>query len=178
MTLKHLCLYSLSLLLLVACRHKADDNTPKPVVPASTPSASDSTTPAPDTIHTPSTSIQKAVLQIDSAELTNLRLFGRKQKTFYNPTLLEGEWVLDKWHMQLDSTGQGTRWTSNGDIDRDHPDLFTWTMDSNLLYFEFKLNLGAIIPKMYVVTFVDHESLVYQNAYGTAYMWDRPTSNN
>lgn len=175
--------YALLLLLpvlLAACHRKAD----KAVSPtdtvdtAATTAAPDTTASTPDTAHTPSPTIRKAILQIDSAELTNLRIFGRKQKIFYSPRLLEGEWVLNEWHMLLDSTGQGTRWTPEGDIDRDHPDHFTWTMDSNLLYFEFTLSLGAIVPKMYVVTFVDNESLVYQNAYGTAYMWDRPSANN
>lgn len=165
-------------LLLAACHRKADtaepptDTTPDAVAPAPS-TTTDTLAPTPDTTRTPSIP-PKAVLHIDTAELTHLRIFGRKQKTFYSPRQLEGEWVLDDWHMHLDSNGHGERWNPKEDITRDEPDRFNWTMDSNLLYLEFLLTNGAIVPKMYVVTFVDRESLVYQNAYGTAYMWDRP----
>lgn len=165
-------------LLLAACHRKADtaampaDSIHDTVAATPAPTA-DTLVHASDTTHTPSIS-QKAVLHIDTAELTHLRIFGRKQKTFYSPRQLEGEWVLDDWHMHLDSNGHGQRWNPKEDITRDEPDRFNWTMDSNLLYLEFLLTNGAIVPKMYVVTFVDRESLVYQNAYGTAYMWDRP----
>lgn len=175
-TLRRSILLLLLPLLLAACHRKADtaeppaDTTPDTVAPAPT---TDTLAPSPDTIHTPALS-RKAVLHIDTAELTHLRIFGRKQKTFYSPNLLEGKWVLDNWHMHLDSNGHGERWNPKEDITRDEPDRFNWTMDSNLLYLEFLLTNGAIVPKMYVVTFVDRESLVYQNAYGTAYMWDRP----
>lgn len=163
-------------LLLAACHRKADtvampaDSTLDTVAAAP---ATDTLAPTPDTTRTPAIP-PKAVLHIDTAELTHLRIFGRKQKTFYSPRQLEGEWVLDDWHMHLDSNGHGQRWNPKEDITRDEPDRFNWTMDSNLLYLEFLLTNGAIVPKMYVVTFVDGESLVYQNAYGTAYMWDRP----
>lgn len=180
--MKHLRRYALLLLLallMASCHRKADTadtaaaiTTPETIAPATIHKA-DTMAARPDSIRT-TDSHQKAIMQIDTAELTHLRIFGRKQKTFFSPRLLEGEWVLDDWHMTLDSNGHGERWNLKEGVHRNEADHFIWSMDSNLLYIEFNLSLGGIVPKMYVVTFVDNESLVYQNAYGTAYMWDRP----
>lgn len=178
--MKRSCSWLLLLLVLFSACHRKKDSVPEelsvpPIVaaPFDTIVVRDTVAPTADTAKALAPT-RTMTLQIDTAEQTNLRLFTRKQKTIYNPRLLDGEWVLEGWHMVLDSSGRGERWNEKEDVRRDEADAFSWTIDSNLLYFEFPLSKDAVIPKMYVVTFVDKETLVYRNVYGTSYMWDRP----
>ena len=171
---------AVAVLLLASCHRKTDpvveDEATPPTAPCPLPDTMtlrDTAKVSADGVKNPSSSTTMT-LQIDTAELTNLRLFGRKQKTIYDPHLLVGEWVLEGWHMVIDSNGHGERWNEKEDIRRDEADAFVWAMDSNLLTFEFQIAMGTVIPKLYLVTFLDRESLVYRNAYGTSYMWDRP----
>ena len=115
-----------------------------------------------------------AHLQLDTAETTHLHLWARKQKRIYDARLMFGEWMNGASRMQLDSGGTGRSWDTSDDIMRDEAKTFTWSVDSNLLSIVYKLALGGVVPKMYLVTFVDEESLVYRDDYGMSYMWDRP----
>lgn len=111
--------------------------------------------------------------QFDTAEVTQLRIFARKRITIFSPKLLVGEWKLKDWHMELDSNGIGKRWNMQ-DLDSENEvELFQWSLDSNILSFEFSMVLGGVIPKMYLLTFVDNESLVYCNVFGDSFMWNR-----
>lgn len=109
----------------------------------------------------------------DTAETTNLRLFARKQKTIYSPALMVGEWLRGSEHEQYLSDGTGRHWDTGDDIQRDEAKSFTWTLDSNLLTFKYNIALGGLMVRQYVVTFVDDETLVYSDAYGDSYMWDK-----
>ena len=64
-------------------------------------------------------------------------------------------------------------WDVSEDVAHSEAQRFLWTLDSNLLSIDFRLELGAIVPKRYVVTFADDENLVYRDAYGFSYMWDK-----
>lgn len=109
----------------------------------------------------------------DTAETTNLRLFARKQTTIYSPALMVGEWQRGSEHEQYLSDGTGRHWDTGDDIQRDEAKSFTWTLDSNLLTFRYNIALGGLMVRQYVVTFVDDETLVYSDAYGDSYMWDK-----
>ena len=113
------------------------------------------------------------VLRRDTAEVTNLRLLARKQRTIYSPALLVGEWQHEGEHEQYIADGSGNRWDIGDDIDRREAQPFSWTMDSNLLTMKYTMSLGGIVVRQYVVTFVDDETLVYRDAYGGSFMWDK-----
>lgn len=167
-------------LLLVAChgRQKSPD----------TPVAADTveeTTPCPHptpldgepewqagTDHQPQTTDGHTIHR-DTAATTNLRLFARKQKTIYSPALMVGEWLRGSEHEQYLSDGTGRHWDTSDDVQCDEAKSFTWTLDSNLLTFRYSIALGGLMVRQYVVTFVDDETLVYSDAYGDSYMWDR-----
>lgn len=112
-------------------------------------------------------------LQQDSAEVTNLRIFARKQRIIYSPQLMIGEWQHENEHEQYIADGTGRRWDTGDDLGREEAQSFRWTMDSNLLTFEYRMTFGAVVLRQYVVTFVDDETLVYSDIYGTSYMWDK-----
>ncbi len=163
------------LLLFVACHHgdkqqPSQDSTPAvppPVVADTVP------TPAADTV-VPVVRPKVYITHEDSIERTNLRLFTRKkQRTIYSPALIVGEWLRETKHMTITPDGKGGLWDTGDDIRREEAQPFSWTMDSNLLTFEHHLTLGAVVMRMYVVTFVDDETLVYRNAYGESYMWEK-----
>ena len=109
----------------------------------------------------------------DSAEVTNLRLFTRKQKEIYPPALLVGEWIRGTEHEVYHNDGTGRMWDSSDDVDASEAQRFNWTLDSNLLTIICHLELGGILPKRYVVTYADNENLAYQDLYGKAYLWDK-----
>lgn len=41
----------------------------------------------------------------------------------------------------------------------------------------FPMRMGGVVLKEYLVTYADDESLVYKDAYGTSYMWDKVTQD-
>lgn len=115
----------------------------------------------------------QVALQQDTAEVTNLRIFARKQRTIYSPQLMIGEWLRENEHEQYIADGTGNRWDTGEDIYREEAQKFSWTMDSNLLTIKYTMALGGVMLRHYVVTFVDDETLVYRDAYGDSYMWEK-----
>ena len=69
--------------------------------------------------------------------------------------------------------GSGRYWDASDDVEREEAQSFSWTMDSNLLTFTCRMRLGGVMVREYVVTFVDDETLVYCDAYGGSFMWDK-----
>ena len=126
---------------------------------------------APDTASSQQRTAQQ--LRQDTAEITNLRIFARKQSTIYGSELRGGEWQRGSEHEQYMSDGSGRYWDTSDDVSREEAQDFRWTMDSNLLLFECRMKLGGLMYRRYVVTFVDDETLVYRDAYGGSYMWDK-----
>ena len=114
--------------------------------------------------------------QQDSAETVNLRLFTRKQRVIYDSALMIGEWLQGSEHEQYIADGSGRRWDTGDDVSRDEAQVFSWTMDSNLLTVRYDLKLGGLMIRQYVVTFVDDETLVYRDAYGGTFMFDKVPS--
>lgn len=163
-------------LLFAGCHHrqqetKSDTPMTQPVV-ADSSHAVDSV-PAADTVRRVSATSNELVLRRDTAEVTNLRLLARKQRTIYSPGLLVGEWQREGEHEQYIADGSGNRWDNKDEVYREEAQAFVWTMDSNLLTVKYTMSLGGIVVRQYVVTFVDDETLVYRDAYGSSYMWDK-----
>ena len=165
-------------LLFAGCHHrqhetKSDTSDTQPVV-ADSSHAVDSV-PAADTVRRVSATgtSNELVLRRDTAEVTNLRLLARKQRTIYSPGLLVGEWQREGEHEQYIADGSGNRWDNKDEVYREEAQAFVWTMDSNLLTVKYTMSLGGIVVRQYVVTFVDDETLVYRDAYGGSYMWDK-----
>lgn len=113
--------------------------------------------------------------QCDTAEITNIQFLVRKQRVIYNPSLLLGEWTNGTDHVVYLSSGKGLRWNISDDVTRDEALHFQWTMDSNLLRTIYPLSMGGTVIRSNVVTFLDEESLVYSDNYGSSYMWDKVT---
>lgn len=112
-------------------------------------------------------------MKLDTAETTNLRLFTRKQHTIYSPALMMGIWLRETEHEEFLPDGKGRYWDTKDDVSRDEAQSFLWTMDSNLLVLEFRLEMGAVFYRQYVVTYVDDETLVYRDNFDRSYMWDK-----
>ena len=161
--------------MLTACHHKKEAL--QDSVPAREPEAVDDSLPVAgnDTIR-PDNAHDAYVVCQDSAEVTNLRLFTRKQRVIYDPALMIGEWLQGAEHEQYIADGTGLRWDTDDDINRDEAQVFSWTMDSNLLTIKYTMALGALMMRMYVVTYVDDETLVYRDSYGDSYMWEKVPS--
>ena len=69
--------------------------------------------------------------------------------------------------------GHGCAWDTDDDVTRDEAKRFQWSMDSNLLHVEYPIEMGGMVPRDYLVTYADEESLVYKDEFGTSYMWDK-----
>lgn len=142
------------------------------VIPGEAPAAQDSVADGTAAYRDNSTN-RAPTLHQDSAEITNLRLLTRKQKVIYEAALLVGKWTRGTENEVYLSDGTGRMWDSSEDVSASEAQSFNWTLDSNLLTIICHLELGGVLPKRYVVTFADDESLVYRDNYGTFYMWDK-----
>ena len=112
----------------------------------------------------------------DSVETTNRGFFSRKKVTNFSPELLEGEWRRGGEHEEYMSDGSGLYWDTDEDVRRDEAKIFTWTLDSNRLTFTYDIELGGKTMRQYYVTYVDGETLVYKDAHGDSYVWDKVPS--
>lgn len=169
--------------LLVGCHHKHKDNQTKtttdPTITITTTTdsqkPSDKSEKSDKSISSDQADLQ---LQSDTAVRTDWRISARKNAKIYSPSLLAGEWQNGNLHHQYRSDGTGSRWDLSDDIERHEAQGFSWTMDSNSLTMFFTMELGGVVPKEYLVTFVDDETLVYKDRYGKSYMWDKVTSRS
>lgn len=109
----------------------------------------------------------------DTAEVTNLRIFARKQKVIYNPALLVGEWRCGNKYEEYLADNNGLYWDTDDDVCRKEAPHFQWTMDDNLLKLTYKMAVNGFVTRYFVVTYVDDETLVYRDDYGVSYMWDK-----
>lgn len=162
-----------TVLLLAGCRHarKEQPALPAPSDTVAPPATVDSTPSVlPDSSGRPPRGFQ---LSQDTLPPTDWRLFAPRQKVIYDPKLLVGEWTNGTEHELYMADGTGTRWDDAEDVYREEAQQFRWTMDSNRLNLMFHLALGAVVPRQYLVTFADDENLVYKDAYGFSYMWDK-----
>lgn len=112
-------------------------------------------------------------LHTDTATRTDARLFGRKEATIYSARQLCGKWVMGPVYECYYADGTGKQWDTSEDVDESEAQTFRWTLDSNLLHEVYSMTAGGVVPRDYVVTYADDESLVYKDAFGNAYMWDR-----
>jgi len=163
------------MLLFVACRNNDKQQPVEDSAPAEVPPVTVvDTAPAKPTITT-SPELKPIILtpEEETPEETNLRLFKKKQRTIYTPTLMVGEWVNGSRHMEFTTDGGGCHWDTDEDIRKDEAQKFNWTMDSNLLTFEHPMTLGGVVIRMFLVTFVDDETLAYRDAYDRSFMWEK-----
>lgn len=165
-----------TMIMLVACHRNREKKAPDTVSIDTTLTAEDTSAAiAIDTVgtHKPS---QVYEMHRDTAEMTNLRILARKQRTIYSPSLMVGEWQRETLHELYYADGSGRSWDTKDDVSREEAQPFRWTMDSNLLLMEIPMEMGGILYRQYVVTFVDDETLVYRDRFDRSFMWDKATS--
>lgn len=112
-------------------------------------------------------------LGTDTATWVDLKAFSRRQKVIYSPELLVGRWVCGSLYEEYDANGYGRSWDTADDVSRAEAKRFQWTMDSNLLQVVYSITTGGVVPREYLVTYADEESLVYKDNYGNSSMWDK-----
>lgn len=116
---------------------------------------------------------EELILHSDTAVHLEKGLFSRKQQTMYSSESLVGEWVHGTVHELYYSDNTGLQWDTKDDVSKDEAQTFYWEMKDNQLKQVYKMELGAVVPRTYTVTFVDDESLVYKDDFGTSFMWDK-----
>lgn len=164
----------MAMLLLAAChsgdRQQGDHGAaaPSASVPADTAAIK-----APDTARQTARQPESYLLQQDSAEVVNLRIIARRQRVIYSAEALEGEWLRGTEHEIYLADGHGRMWDDSEDVTREEAQHFEWSLDSNMLSIMCYLKLGGVVPKRYVVTYVDDETLVYRDVFGTSYMLEK-----
>ena len=88
----------------------------------------------------------------DTAEMTNLRILARKQRTIYSPSLMVGEWQRETLHELYYADGSGRYWDTKEDVSREEAQSFRWTMDSNLLLMEIPMEMGGVIYRQLLLS--------------------------
>lgn len=170
--MRRLCLLAIAVLLFAACHHKDKPQEADSVLATASIAVADTAVAPSDTVsqQAPRKSV---ALQQDSAEITNLRLFTRRQRVIYSSTALVGEWLMGTMHMEYHADGTGRTWNTADDVTREEAQRFLWSLDSNLLSLDFQMEMGGVVPKLFVVTFVDEESLAYKNVFDISFLWDK-----
>lgn len=156
-------------LLLAACHHKE-----KPVVSGSdTTKCPVSTADDRDSLSDETCGDSVYTSQRDTAEPTDFLFPRRKTKVVYKPEQLVGEWHHGNKHEQNNADGSGLHWDTDDDVAYGEALPFTWEIQDNLLELRYPLKHGGMVVRQYEVTFVDEETLVYRDAYGESYLWDK-----
>lgn len=158
-------------LLLVAChRGKKDNVTDNDTI---SPTKSDTTIICDTITTTDSVTNNQLTLQREKVQITNGRILKSKKVTIYSPTLLIGEWKQGDEHIVFYTDKSGIRWDSDDDVSREEAMTFHWKMENNELVIEYPLKMGGVVVKQYTVTFVDEETLAYEDLYGSADLWEK-----
>lgn len=161
------------LLLATGCQRKTESQSVESTPDTPPWVATDAVAPANTVADTAAKKPESHALEQDTAEITNLRILARKQPTIYDPKLIVGEWLRNSEHEVYYADGTGKCWDSSDDIQDSEAMTFQWTMDSNLLTIKHTMQLGAVMMRLYLVTFVDEESLVYKTIFDESFMWDK-----
>ena len=157
-------------LLPVGCHHK--QKPPEETIPDSVPDTIVVSAPAGQE---PEQACRIHQLHTDTATRVDLKTFSRRQKVIYSPAMLVGRWLNGSLYEEYDANGYGRSWDTADDVTSDEAKRFQWMMDSNLLHVEYPITTGGVVPREYLVTYADDESLVYKDDFGTSYMWDKVT---
>ena len=105
--MRKILLLAIPLLLMVSCHKKDKQQTTDSVpTPADTSVVIvDTTSFFPTDTAQQTAKPSQAQLQKDSAEITHLKIFARKQQTIYAPSLLVGEWIRGTEHEEYFANG-------------------------------------------------------------------------
>lgn len=160
--------------LLSACRHSDEANMQCYEDTVASVAASHDCLDLKDTVRA-ATGADAIVLtpMTDTADATDVFRIRKRPQQVYSAAQLYGHWVLGTRHECYYPDSTGRTWDTEDDVSEDEVQCFRWTLVDNQLMIEYQMRLGGVVPRDYIVTYVDDETLVYKDLYGAAYMWDK-----
>lgn len=97
-------------LLLAACHRHREKAAPDTVAAGTVRDAEETSAVATDDTVVTRKPTQVYEMRRDTAEMTNLRILARKQRTIYSPSLMVGEWQRETLHELYYADGSGRSW--------------------------------------------------------------------
>lgn len=104
----------------------------------------------------------------------------------FDETLLYGKWqegtVYERYYatpiervMANGDTVQanGTTWDESDDVYEDEAQLFNWTLNGTTFVHEHINTFGNVIPKVYTITTLNSNELVYNDDFGREHHYSR-----
>ncbi len=98
----------------------------------------------------------------------------KKEKEYFNETLLIGKWVSGTEFYKYESNGTGSTWDTSDDVSEEEAQAFEWTLVEDELTHIHLMEIGsAVVPKVYTVTKLTTGTLEYKDSFGKQFSYSK-----
>lgn len=94
----------------------------------------------------------------------------------FDSSLLIGKWVSGSEYYRYMQDGTGLTWDTADDVDESEAQAFTWTLVQSTLTHIHILEIGGLVPKVYTVTKLTHNTLEYEDEFGKTHRFSKSES--
>jgi hypothetical protein len=91
----------------------------------------------------------------------------------FDETLLYGKWKSGTLFYKYLADGTGGTWDTADDVTEAEAQAFTWTLENDLLTQNHILEIGGTVPKVYTVTELTENTLVYHDDFGVRWSFTK-----
>jgi hypothetical protein len=91
----------------------------------------------------------------------------------FDETLLYGKWRSGTLFYKYLADGTGGTWDTADDVTEAEAQAFTWTLENDLLTQNHILEIGGTVPKVYTVTELTENTLVYHDDFGVRWSFTK-----
>jgi hypothetical protein len=91
-----------------------------------------------------------------------------KTDTTFDQSLLTGKWQSGTLFYKYAADGTGATWDTSDNVTEAEAQVFTWTLEKDLLTQIHTLEIGGSVPKVYTVTELTATSLKYHDSFGVS----------
>ena len=114
------------------------------------------------------------LIQGDTISRTDALFCPKKKRIQFTADQFYGEWIAGTLHECYFADSTGLQWDTKDDVSRQEAQHFFWSLtDNNRLMQVYTMGVNGIVPRDYDVTLVNEESLVYKDAFGNAFRWNK-----
>ncbi len=93
------------------------------------------------------------------------------EKADYDTDLLIGKWQQGSLFYRFDIDGDGATWDTSDDIFEEEASPLKWDLKKSQFIHYHVMHNGVLVPKVYKLTELDLNRLVYHDDYGKEYVF-------
>lgn len=98
---------------------------------------------------------------------------GKESDIEYDKALLTGKWQEETLFEVYNADGTGYTWDEADDVKEEEAQKFTWTLEGDDLTQIHIMEMGASVPKTYVVTNLTETKLEYRDDFGNIHSFTK-----